>query len=338
MNLSGRPSSREDRETITELMKRNLGLPKGSPAIEPSLQEWKYWKPHPLFAGSRGYLLQNNGRLVSHGCRWPIRLRTVSGDLDCFHLIDWVADPGSPGAGIKLLRECADGLAAVFSIGGTTAGQRVVSAFGFKPANQVWQLGRPLRVWNPARDTVMDWRLPGRWLRNSWQTFVPRMRLRPGWHGERVEFADIPEHLFPICALDETVSMRDARLLAHIAACPRFEQVKAYLLSNSSRPVAYFVLAQVGWEVRLIDFGPAALDAATARMLGACAQQFARTDFQNAAAIVTTTTEPAVREGLLRSGLREHRQRMLRVLPLKPVIRTITKFRLTMIDWDIVCL
>jgi len=329
----------EDRDPITELIRENLDLPVGSAAIEPSFQDWKYWRPHPLFAGSRGYVLHDNGRIVSHGCRWPIRVRAASGDLDSCHLIDWVADRNAPGSGMKVLHDCVDGLAAVFSIGGSAMGQRVASAFGFKPTNPVWLMTRPLHLLNPAwRDSARDWRFPLRLARNGLWNFLPRMRLKPGWMYEPVPLSGIPEALFPLGTANEAVSMRDARLLAHIATCPRFQRVQAYMVNEISRPVAYFVLGQVGHEVRLIDFGPAGLHTAEAQMLGVSAQQAARADFPGAAAIATTTTEPAVRVGLLSSGFRDHRQKTIRVLPLKPEIRAIAKFRLTMIDWDIACL
>ena len=151
-------------------------------------------------------------------------------------------------------------------------------------------------------------------------------------------FSDIPETLFPVGAPNEAVSMRDVRLLAHIATCPRFQRAQAYLVDDSSRPVVYFILAQVDHEVRLIDYGPAGLDAITAQMLGASAQLAARADFAGADSIATITTEPAVREGLLSSGFREQHQKTVRVLGLTPELRAVTTFRLTMVDWDVACL
>jgi hypothetical protein len=339
MNLTGRPSCADDRESITVLMRQNLALSQDSPAIAPSVQDWKYWRPHPFFTGSRGYVVHDNERLVSHGSRWPIRLRTAVGVHDAFHLIDWVADRSANGAGMKLLRECSDGLAAVFSIGGTDAGQRIVVAFGFKPANPVWTLVRPLRVSAPTgNEALRDWKFPAHFVRSAWRSVYPLVKVRSEWQCRRVALSDIPESLFPAAAENAAVSVRDARVLKHIAACPRFSRTGAYLLLESSRPIAYFILAQAGRDVRLIDFGPAGLDPRQSQMLGTYVQLSARADFADAAALVTVTTEDSVREGFMRSGLRLQRERTVRVLRLHPALREIQNFRLTMMDWDAACL
>jgi len=339
MGISGRPSSREDREIITQLMQQELHLAPASAAIEPAFLEWKYWQPHPLCEGSRGYVLQHQGRIVSHGCRWPIRLRTSDGDLDSCHLIDWVADPNIPGAGMKALHECASGMSAMFSIGGSAVGQRVVSAFGFQPIGQVWVLARPLHALNPAwGSSPRDWKFAARLIRNAVWKFLPRSKLASGWRVEPVPLSEIPEGLFPRPTVGQAVSARSAPVLNHMAGCPSFVRFQGYTLSDSVDPIAYFVLAQVRKEVRLIDFGPAGLNADMSQILGAAVQQVAPADFPTASSISTAATETAVREGLLRSGFRDGPPKIMRVLALKPEIRNIPSFRLTMIDWDIACL
>jgi hypothetical protein len=338
MQLRGRPSQLEDREAITELMRQSLDLRPGGAATEPSFQDWKYWVPHPLYAGSRGYVLDANERIVSHGSRWPIRMRTRFGDLDTFHLIDWVADPATPGAGMKLLRDCAKGAAGVFAIGGSPASQKVISAFGFKAAHEVWDLRRPLLLQSVFDDADKNLKSAARAVRNAVWRFIPRANIKQGWAYQPVQVSEIPESFFPSASSDEAASARDASLLTYVSTCPRFKQVQAYVFNDASDSAGYFLLAQVGREVRLIDFGPADMDAETAQILGVCSQMAARLDFPQAATIVTVTTESAVRGGLLASGFREHRRKSLRVLPMTAAMRSITKFRVTMIDWDAACL
>ena len=265
-------------------------------------------------------------------------MRTRLGDLDSFHLIDWVADPGAPGAGMKLLRDCAKDMAGVFAIGGSQASQRVIAAFGFKAVNEVWDLRRPLTLHSIFDDPDKTLRSAARAVRNVYWRFVPTVKLKHGWTCNPVQISEIPKMFFPPNAPDEAASMRDAGLLAHIASCPRFSRVQAYTMNDVSGPAAYFLLAQVECEARLIDFGPAGMSAATAQMLGVSAQLAARSDFPRAIRIATATTESMVREGLLASGFREHRRKTMRVLPLSPEMRAISKFRVTMIDWDTACL
>lgn len=316
-----------------------MSLPLDSPAINSAFQDWKYWKTHPFSTESRGHVFHRDGQIISHGGRWPIRLQTEFGELESFHLIDWAADRNCAGAGMAVLRACSESFSAVFSIGGSAATQTMVSAFGFRPKNLIWFLRRPLHPWHSASNPASaNWKTIARFARDSVRSFHPRIELEAGWSYQSISPPEIPERLFPKHITTDAVSMRNARLLEQMKACPLFTQSRVYTVSNASTSIAYFMLAQVGSEARVIDFGPATLTAEESKMLGTCTQLAARRDFASAAVIATATTEPTVREGFISSGFRKFAEKPIRVLALSPVIRKIEKFRLTLIDWDACCL
>lgn len=320
-------------------MRECMALPLSSPAIDPAFQNWKYWKAHPFHSGSRGHIIQNESRMISHGCRWPIRFNTDWGDFEAFHLVDWAADRTCAGAGMSVLRACSEGFSAVFSIGGSAASQKMISAFGFRPRNQIWFLRRPLLFSRSAGDnSALDWKTPARFLRDSFRCVYPHVNLGPGWSYKPIAPAEIPSNLFPRHASTEAASKRDANLLSHIEACPLFEKVGIYAVACGAEPIAYFMLALARSEVRLIDFGPSDLDARQATMVGVSAQLAARSDFPAASMIVTATTTPSVQQGFISSGFRSYSEKPIRFLALSPTIRTIESFRLTLIDWDACCL
>ncbi len=340
MALISRPSQREDREQITSLMRESLGLPSDAAAIELSFQDWKYWLPHPLSAASRGCVIRNGDRLAAHGSKWPIRLHTGSEWLECHHLIDWVATRSVPGAGVALLKACNKGSAAVFAIGGSAMTRQIMPAIGFQPKNQIYFLGRPLQLLSPAmEESARDWKFPARVARNAYRHCFPVSWGTPqGTEYRACDWNDIPERMYPQGSPTRAVSARSSELFQYLAVCPRFERMLPYLLSQAGREVAYCVMAQVGSQVRMIDYGPDGLTAADASLLGRCAQRAARFDFPGASTILAATTEPAVGEGFLRSGMRLHFDECIKVLALAEPVKDIREFRLTMMDWDIACL
>src|SRR5438128_2474269 len=107
MMLQGRASEPSDREILATLMMEAFRTGPGDAALDPSLQQWKYWSPHPFSEESRSDLLLDSGTAVAHACRWPILLRASAGGAKAFHLTDWVATPRQPGAGLQMLREAS---------------------------------------------------------------------------------------------------------------------------------------------------------------------------------------------------------------------------------------
>jgi len=107
---------------------------------------------------------------------------------------------------------------------------------------------------------------------------------------------------------------------------------------GNSSAVAYFLLVQVGDQVRLADYGPAGLDEETSRIVGLGAQALALSMFPDATSVMAATSEPHSRSGFLRSGFRLVREEPIKVLKLNNSLSPISQFRLTLIDGDALCL
>src|SRR5205823_11922999 len=63
---------------------------------------WKYWSPRSDWAGSRSFVACRNGAIVAHAAVWPVRIRVGDQTVSAVHAVDWAADPGYPGAGIRV--------------------------------------------------------------------------------------------------------------------------------------------------------------------------------------------------------------------------------------------
>ena len=316
-----------------------MGIDEGATAVDPEFQRWKYWRPHPLEEGSRGRVLFDGGKLVAHGARWPIRLCGAMGELQVFHLIDWAAERGSGGAGMEVMRLCSEGAAAVLSIGGSAATRKIVPIFGFRPQNQIAFLEMPLHPFRPAWDeSSRDWKMPARLARNFLYFLRSGRQLAPDWSVLAASPDEIPQELFPTPVAGEVVSVRNAALLKHVMSCPGIERWRCCFLRRGSMLKAYFLLAQVGSDVRMVDYGPSGLDETTGRAVGLAAREMAQLEFPGGAAIVAATTEPQVEAGLARAGFRLTKTEAIKVLKLNALLKPISRFRVTMLDWDAACL
>src|ERR1700690_418482 len=150
MSVAGCISSLADRSDITLLLRTTLGIDENAITVAPDFQQWKYWEPHPFTSGSRSHTLTKQGAIVAHACAWPIQLCVPAGSLRAFHLVDWAATTGIPGAGMQVLRDCCSQMAAAFCVGGSAMTKKILPAFGFKPYNHMTFLHRPLQPFQPA--------------------------------------------------------------------------------------------------------------------------------------------------------------------------------------------
>jgi hypothetical protein len=110
-----------------------------------------------------------------------------------------------------------------------------------------------------------------------------------------------------------------------------------FVLTRNGTPLAYFFLALVGNQVRLADFGPAALNSATAQLLSIAAQLAAKRHYSGALRIVAATSEQNVRSGFLDSGFHQSYEEEVRGL-VNPALVDVKQYRLTYLDLDALCL
>ncbi len=311
----------------------------GATAISREFQRWKYWDPHPFFNSARSHVLTDESSIVAHACGWPVHLHGPFGEFPSVHLIDWAASRSVPGAGSRALRLFKADVAAVFSIGGSPMTRKILPALGFKSCNIINFMQRPLHPLYPAlRDSPRDWKMPARVLRNLNRYAIPRLKIPTGWSVSAITPAEIADSLLPRSSGMEAVSLRSAKVLEHMMACPAFQQARCYLLKQHEKPAAYFCLASVREQARLIDYGPSGLDTDGAEALGMAAQLVGQSDFGRMLEIVTTTTEQSVADGFRRAGFRSVGEEPINVLKLHRGLDPIDHFRMTLADWDAACL
>lgn len=337
--LAGRTSSITDREPLTRLLKEALNLTDDAAAIGANFQKWKYWDAHPQAEGGRSQILESDGKIVAHGCIWPIPLLTPFGPLPAFHLIDWAARTDAPGAGMQVLRRCCNEMSAAFAIGGTAITRKILPVFGYRPQNTMTFFQRPIRLFQPAlKESALDWKMPARVGRNLAWSLFPHVPLASGWSLLPLDAKDIPQSLWPVASADQVVSLRSPQILEHVQRCPLVRKSACFSLRKGTQAVAYLFLVQVGDQVRLADYGPANLDEETATMLGVAVQKAARSTFPSGATAIAATSEASVRAGFLQSGLRISREEEIKALKLNKILNPIERFRLTLLDWDALCL
>jgi hypothetical protein len=308
MPVIERASTPVDRQRIIDLLEETFEP--GEVQQDPEVLQWKFWAPHPLFGGDRGQVIDKEGKLLAHGCIWPIQLVTSLGRSMCFHLIDWAARRDAAGAGMQVLRRCGAGLTAQFAIGGSAMTRQILPRVGFRNYNSLWFLGGSLP---PLK-----------------------LNLPAGWDVAIREPKEIPESLWPGVSPGLAIGMRSPQLLEHFSECPVIAKSLCCVLYKHSNPMAYLFLIQVGEQLRLADYGPAELDEETSMMLGQ-AVHLAKSSFPSTTEFRSVTSETGVLAGLLRAGFRLRKEEPIKVLKTGTGLEQIDHFRLTPLDWDLVC-
>lgn len=351
MAAQGRTSSPQDQEEISSLVQRAIKIPKTATAVDSAFQRWKYWDSHPLMPPSRSYLLEDRAKMVAHGCRWPIQVRTMERDYVGFQLIDWAADPQYPGAGLQVLRDTCAGSGILFFIGGTNMTKRVLPVFGehlnrsrnksltYNVTGTSDFVSRPLQIIGPSfREMPFGWKTGPRFARNIYRYALPLNRLPKGYHFTQVVAKDIPEALFPKPSPGFAVSVRTTELFQHIASCPVIKRPMFFLLERQGRPVAYFFLVLTGTQVRTADYGPRGMSEADAKVCGTAIQLAAREHYPEAWRVSILTTEPVPKAGFMRSGFRPGTREENRIILSDQSLQFVQGYGLTFMDLDTLCL
>ncbi|HVN98768.1 MAG TPA: hypothetical protein VMT49_01900 [Steroidobacteraceae bacterium] len=201
--------------------------------VDRAMLQWKFWSPRPDFARPRSYVVESQGRIVAHAGLWPVTVDGLAG----VHLIDWMAAPDEPGAGVFLHQHMAEQFDFQLSIGGAQAALEILPALGFTPIGTAWSWARPLRPLRQiAHHQQRNWRLAPRYLRNLSWSLWPRRR---GDDGHACT-------LVPDCSN----AQRSAAFFEYLRGCPG-AQVLCFSIADASGPVGEFALAVVALQARI---------------------------------------------------------------------------------------
>jgi hypothetical protein len=313
MSLTLRRTQPSDREAILDLFRESLQPTAGSPLLDPAVLEWKYWTPHPLWSGSRGFVMEKDGELAAHAAAWPVSLARGAAIVHGLHLIDWAARKGYPGAGVALLNRIVGETGCVFNIGGSEDTNAILPRLGFRNANDSHLSAKPLRPWRQAwTHQRRNLKLPLRLLRNFAWNLSGTVALPAGWEAAPVpDPGAAPPPWWEAAAGPGIRPLRTAEWYRYILASPaaRFE---LFDLRRQGVSQGYFCLAHCSGQARLADYrlsGEPSPDAWTA--LAAATVQQAKRNPSSAEMTVWTSDRPLLAE-LERAGFRTLRTDAIR--------------------------
>lgn len=335
MRSEFRPTSDADAETIRGLLVAAFGAASGHMQISREAMSWKYWRPHPFWKGPRSYALERDGQMIAHGAVVPQWCRWKGHRFLAFHLIDWAALPGAPGAGTLLFSKVLKLADAGYVVGGSDMTQQVLPALGFKAAGMATRYVRPL---NPLKRFTAGgngtWRKLAQCGRsivwaalapstppNGWRTVlstpeasIPQSSLLPAPNPSSVEFERTPE------------------LFALLQSCPLAE-VRFFTTNRDPCSRGYFLLATVPGQVRIADcwLGSSSLSDWRDLYLSAVDEARAHID---AVEVVTMVSDDLRRQALKQAGFHARGDYPIRFFTRNPILTAVPELRCEMIDSD----
>jgi hypothetical protein len=301
--VSFRATGPDDFAAIADLATDVFQLEHENPFRDRNYQEWKYWRPHADWNGSRSYVTERDGKMVAHGCTWPMRFQTVEREWSGQYLIDWAAAATAPGAGIALLRRTAAMVDGVCAIGGSEMTRAIMPKIGFRPFNTVWLGARPLRPILQARShQFRNWKLPLRLVRNTLWSVWPRLPSSNGWSARECPPSELPPDLWPRPFDSVAVCGRSAAQFEFLLACPAV-RFTFYVLTREGKPAGYFCLASIHHQIRIVDLWTPRPDVSEWTAAYAMALRTAAR-IPGAAEAVAMSSLPVGQQALLRCGFR----------------------------------
>lgn len=250
-----RAAAQQDRHAIRELMKKALG---GDDllAVNESMMSWKYDRPRPDWNAARAIVAVEGEALAAHAGIWPVELRGRRGVVRAVHLIDWVAERSSAGAGIAVYTAGLTAEPAALVIGGSSQARRILPKLGFRTAGEMRIYARPLKIWRQLRDRKgcpplrrlalagrnLLWRLSGGGLKRS------------RWNIEQIrEFGPAHSCWLEVSGDSGFISAaRSASSMNYLLECPA-APVTAWQAGLDGEPRALIVLARAGAQMRIAD-------------------------------------------------------------------------------------
>ena len=195
-----RATTPQDQIQLSNLLSEAFDIQSAAHSLlNPAMMAWKYWDPRPDWTEPRSYALERDGRLVAHAGIWPIAFPGEP-PVRGIQMVDWCAAKDCPGVGLTLVQKLASLFDFMYSIGGSDTTCKVLPAFGFVEATQVWTAARPLR---PVRQMLthqtVNWKLAPRLARNwAWASYPPApARGVNGWKTVALRPSEIPPGCTP---------------------------------------------------------------------------------------------------------------------------------------------
>jgi hypothetical protein len=223
-------------------------------SFRPEVIRWKYFADHPEWTSSRSLAVKQDGQIVAHGGVWPVRLVTPKTEVRAIHLIDWTASRSAVGAGVHLLRKVAGLADVLLTIGGSRDTRNLLPKLGYKGCGELRRYARVIRPWLQFRTTPeKNWKTPIKLLRNSVLALTGVPSAPKGWQALKVtSFTGSIEGGAIGQTTRSTSPRRSAATLNYLLSCPA-APFSGFLVSQAQKLRGYFLLAQVGRQMRIVD-------------------------------------------------------------------------------------
>jgi len=253
VSIDFRPTAPSDAAALSDFLRRMFQSSAEASFLAGTHMGWKYWSARPDWNGSRSFTASRRGAIVAHAAAWPVRVRVPGEVIPAVHLIDWAADPKYPGAGVWLLRQIGARARLMIATGGSEMTRRILPALGFRPHAQLSWFARPVRPLRQALTTAeRSWRLPARFLRNTFWRFAPPLSLPRGWSARPLAPEEMPDALWPQPSPATAVTARDGGVYRYLVNSP-FARHALFGLEKRSELVGYFCLAFAPHVARIAD-------------------------------------------------------------------------------------
>jgi hypothetical protein len=249
-----RPTEAKDLRALAQFLARVYKFESSDSHANPRVLEWKYLYPRAGWQGGRSYLLERGGNIVAHAGVCPASFRLPTGQtVGSLEIVDWAADPSSPGVGIAIYRELMKMAPTTFVIGGAPATRQMVPRIGFRVLGEALTYTAWLRPWREFRTRPRTVRSVLRLLHGMTHPVAIRSRPSAQWAFSPVnEFDDSLQPVLNGVKRTWTFGQRTVADLNYLLQCPHLK-MQGFLLWRQGQLVGYFILGRAGWEARLLD-------------------------------------------------------------------------------------
>ena len=248
-----RLSTLDDAERISALASECFRSEEEIPAFSRSAMTWKYWSGQDHESASRGYVLENDDRIAAHCGLMPFQASSKSQSIRVAHFIDWLAAPGTLGAGRGIVRHITGLVDALFAVGGSGDTRRLLPVIGFRPANDCYRLARPLR---PIRQAVThphrNWKLPARFVRNSLWSLASTVKSPAGWSLHESDPGSVPAEIWRPAYRGTLQRDRSHQVYTHLLGYP-LKGFQFFVARKQNEVTGGFLLSIRDGQARIAD-------------------------------------------------------------------------------------
>jgi hypothetical protein len=248
------PIRASEQQDLIRFLLKSLRADPALNSFRPEVIHWKYFADHPEWRTPRSLAVKQEGQIVAHGGVWPVRLVTPKTEVQAIHLIDWAASRSAVGAGVQLLRKMTGLADVLLTIGGSRDTRSLLPKLGYKTCGELRWYARVIRPWLQFRTTPeKNWKTPIKLLRNSALTLTGIPSVPEGWQATKVtRFTGSIEDgalAFPTRSMSPR---RTAAGLNYLLSCPA-ARFSGFLVTQAQELRGYFLLTQIGRQVRIVD-------------------------------------------------------------------------------------